>query len=82
VSLHEEIPRLPAFPLPFQLSPHVKHIQVFVSSVVLRFSIYVLMSWDVSLAPGAALSCVALILSQSRQSTLAVQGVWGKLWVS
>lgn len=82
MNLHEEILRLPAFPLPFQLPPQMKHSQVFVSSVVLHFSICVLTSWDVSLAAGVALSCVALILSQSRGSALVVQGTWGELWAS
>lgn len=77
----EEILRQFAFPLPLQLSPQIKYIQVFVSSVLLHFFINVVTSWNVCLAPETVLSCVALILSLSR-SALVVQGTWEELRVS
>lgn len=77
MNVWEEILRQPAFPL--QLSPQKKYIQVFVSSVLLHFFINVVTSWNVCLAPEAALSCVTLILFLS---ALVVQGTWEELWVS
>lgn len=87
MNLHDEILRLPAFPLPFQLSPpplppQMKHMQVFVSSMVSQFSICVVTSWDVSLAPGPALSCVALIVSQSRRKCVSCPRHLRELWAS
>lgn len=68
MNVWEEILRQPAFPLPLQLFPQMKYIQGFVSSVMLHFVINVVTSWGVCLAPETALSCVALILSQSRNA--------------
>lgn len=58
MNLHEQIMRLPAFPLHFQLSPQNET----------YLSICVMMCWDVPLAAGAALGSVASIRSQSKGS--------------